>query len=141
MSKTTEIYSKGELKAKAEVALMTGYVTPIRDKDNIIFMLDYIANVIDEGHKYMTGEEIYNEAVKYVDLKKTMIIGLSVCRILGGTMPCVNVIFKDIKDAKFHLDDEYGVLTHVHNFAGPDLSELGYCFFEKVGKNNYHRIS
>lgn len=135
--KTTEIYSKGELNAKAEVALM-GLVTPIRDKDNIIYMLDYIAKVIEGNSKYMTGEDIYNEAVKYVDLNETMIVGLSCCTLMG--MPCVNVIFKDIKDTKFKLDNEDGVLTHVHNFDGPDLSELGYCYFEKRG-SAYHRIA
>lgn len=135
--KTTEIYSKGELNAKAELALM-GIVTPICDKDNIVYMLDYIAKTIEGDDKYMTGEEIYNEAVRYVDLKETMIVGLSCCTLMG--MPCVNVIFKDIKDTKFKLDDEDGVLTHVHNFDGPDLSELGYCFFKKKG-NTYHRYA
>ena len=43
----TEIYSKGELNAKAEVALM-GRVTPIRDKDNVVYMIDYINKVIAE---------------------------------------------------------------------------------------------
>ncbi len=134
--KTTEIYSKGELKAKAEVALM-GLVTPVRDKDNIIYMLDYISKVIENNEPYMTGEQIYEKAVEFVDLKETMIVGLSVCRIMG--MPCVNVIFKDIEDTKFKLDDSYGVLTYVHNYDGPDMSELGYCYFEKKG-NAYHRI-
>lgn len=136
--KTTEIYSKGELNAKAELALM-GRITPIRDKDNIVYMLDYIAKTIEGNDKYMTGEEIYNEAVRYVDLKETMIVGLSCCTVMG--MSCVNVIFKDIKDTKFKLDDEDGVLTHVHNFGGPDLSELGYCYFEKAGGGFYHRIA
>ncbi len=134
--KTTEIYSKGELNAKAEVALM-GLVTPVRDKDNIIYMLDYISKVIENNEPYMTGEQIYEKAVEFVDLKETMIIGLSVCRIMG--MPCVNVIFKDIEDTKFKLDNSEGVLTYVHNYDGPDMSELGYCFFEKKG-NAYHRI-
>lgn len=134
--KTTEIYSKGELNAKAEVALM-GLVTPVRDKDNIIYMLDYISKVIENNEPYMTGEQIYDKAVEFVDLKETMIVGLSVCRIMG--MPCVNVIFKDIKDTKFKLDDSDGVLTYVHNYDGPDMSELGYCYFEKKG-NAYHRI-
>ena len=134
--KTTEIYSKGELNAKAEVAMM-GCVTPIRDKDNIIYMLDYIAKVLDPD-MYMTGEQIYNKAVEFINLDETMIVGISCCRLMG--MPCVNVIFKDIKDTKYKLDDRDGVLTYVYNFEGPDLSELGYCFFEKRG-NTYHRIA
>ena len=54
-------------------------------------------------------------------------------------MPCLNIIFKDIKNTEFHLNDADGVLTYVHNYDGPDMSELGYCFFEKQG-NTYHRI-
>lgn len=137
--KTTEIYSKGELNAKAEVALM-GLVTPVRDKDNIIYMLDYISKVIENNEPYMTGEQIYEKAVEFVDLKETMIVGLSVCRVMG--MPCVNIIFKDIKDTNFKLDGVDGVLTYVHNSDGPDMSELGYCFFKKSRKqgNAYHRI-
>lgn len=137
--KTTEIYSKGELNAKAEVALM-GLVTPVRDKDNIIYMLDYISKVIENNKPYMTGEQIYEKAVEFVDLKETMIVGISVCRIMG--MPCANIIFKDVKDTKFKLDDTDGVLTYVHNYDGPDMSELGYCYFEKNEKkgNAYHRI-
>lgn len=135
--KTTEIYTKGELSAKAEVAMM-GLVTPIRDKDNIIYMLDYIAKVLDPD-QYMTGEQIYEKAVEFINPEETMIVGLSCCRLMG--MPCVNVIFKDIKDTKYKLDDEDGVLTYVHNFEGPDLSELGYCFFEKTPQGAYHRIA
>lgn len=135
-TKTTEIYTKGELRAKAEVALM-GVVTPVRDKDNIIFMLNYIAKVI--GHEEQTGEEVYNEAMRYINPKKDMIVGLS-CSTLLGSMKCVNIIFKGVKSKTFKLDYANGVLTHVHNYDWPDGSELGYSYFEKKANNMYHRI-
>lgn len=133
----TEIYTKGELKAKAECALM-GLVTPVRDKDNVIFMIDYIAKVLDCTE--MAAEEIYERATQFIDSKETQICGLSTSRVMG--MPCVNIIFKDIKDTSFKLDSQDGVLCYVHNFHGAyDLSELGYCFFERRGNTNqYHRI-
>lgn len=133
----TEIYSKGELNAKAELALM-GTVTPIRDKDNVIHMLDYISKVLNCTE--LTGEEIYNRATQYTNFKETVICGLSCSTVMG--MPCVNVIFKDIKDTSFKLDSEDGVLCYVHNYHGAyDLSELGYCFFERKGNTSqYHRI-
>lgn len=135
-TKTTEIYTKGELRAKAEVALM-GVVTPVRDKDNIIFMLDYIAKVI--GHEEQTGEEVYAKATQFVNLKKDMIVGLSTSTIMGS-MKCVNIIFKGIKSKTFKLDYPRGVLTYVYNYDYPDGSELGYCIFEKRANNTYHRI-
>ena len=69
----TEIYTKRELDAKAELALM-GIVTPVRDKDNVIYILGYISKVL-ENEK--SGEEIYKEAVQYINLKETYIIGIS----------------------------------------------------------------
>lgn len=136
MASKTEVYSKGELKAKAELALM-GLVTPIRDKDNVVFLLDYISKVIDCTE--LTGEEIYQNATRYIDLSETVVCGISTSRVME--MPCVNIIFKDIKDTHFKLDSDEGVLCYVHNFHGPhDLSELGYCFFERKGGNQYHRI-
>lgn len=129
--KRTEIYTKDELEAKAELALM-GYVTPVRDKDNIICILDYIAKIV--GLKFevsMTGEEIYKQATQYSE-EKTYVCGISCTTLLG--MPCVNLIMKDEGDTHFRLDSREGVLTYVFNFCGPDdLSELGYCFFKKFG--------
>ena len=130
----TEIYTKNELNAKAEVALM-GLVTPIRDKDNIIYMLDYISNVI-EGSKI--GTEIYNKATEFINLNETYIIGISCCRVYDDI--CINIIFKDKSTTAFKLDDPNGVLTYVYNFSADWCSELGYSFYERKGPS-YHRIA
>ena len=130
-----ELLSKGELNAKAELALM-GRVVQILDRENMEYVLDYIAKVLNCTE--MTGAEIYAEATKYTDPKETEPVGLSCSTLFGGEMRVVNIIFKD-KGKSLKLDDPDGVLCYVHNFDAPDLSELGYCFFERQG-STYHRI-
>lgn len=41
----TELFSKGELNAKAEIALM-GRAVNITDKDNLAYVIDYICKVV-----------------------------------------------------------------------------------------------
>lgn len=130
----TEIYTKGELNAKAEVALM-GWVTPVRDKDNIIYMLDYISNVVN-GNK--NGQNIYNVATEFINLDKTYIIGISCSTVYG--MPCINIVFKDIENTSFKLNDPEGVLTYTYNLSATECSELGYCYYERKG-TAYHRVA
>ena len=134
-----ELLSKGELNAKAELALM-GRVVQILDRENMEYVLDYIAKVLNCTE--MTGAKIYDEATKYTDPKETEPVGLSCSTLFGGEMRVVNIIFKD-KGKSLKLDDPDGVLCHVHNFDAPDCSELGYCFFERRGKTSsqYHRIA
>lgn len=131
-----ELLSKGDLNAKAELALM-GRVVQILDRENMEYVLDYIAKTINCTE--MTGKEIYDEATKYTDPKETEPVGLSTSTLFGGEMRVVNIVFKD-RGKSLKLDDPDGVLCHVHNFDAPDCSELGYCFFERKG-NSYHRIS
>lgn len=131
----TEILSKGDLKAKAEVALM-GRVVQVLDRENMEYVIDYIADVL----KCPThlGEDIYKKATRYTDLKKTVPVGISCSTLFRGEMRVINIVFKD-KGKSLKLDDPDGVLCYVYNFDAPDLSELGYCFFERNG-NAYHRI-
>lgn len=128
-----EILSKGDLNAKAEVALM-GLTVQILDRENMEYVLDYISKVV--GNTEMTGKEIYEEATKYTNPKDTEPVGLCCCRVLG--MPTVTIIFKD-KGKSLKLDSPNGVLCHVHNYVDSICSELGYCFFERKGPS-YHRI-
>lgn len=130
-----EILSKGELNAKAEIALM-GITVQVLDRENMEYVLDYIAKVLNCTE--MTGEEIYDEAVQYVDLEETVPVGLSCSTLFGGEFRVVNIIFKD-KGKALRMTDPDGVLCHVHNFDAPDCSELGYAFFERKG-SSYHRI-
>lgn len=130
-----EILVKGELNAKAELALM-GRVVQILDRENMEYVLNYISKVLNCTE--MTGAEIYDEATKYTNPDETEPVGLSCSTLFGGEFRVVNIIFKD-KGKSLKLDDPDGVLCHVHNFDAPDCSELGYCFFERI-YNSYHRI-
>lgn len=130
-----EILSKGELNAKAEVALM-GRVVQVLDRENMEYVIDYIADTL-KFHTQL-GEDIYNKATQYSNLEETFPVGISCSTLFGGEFKVINIIFKD-KGKSLKLDDPDGVLCYVYNFDAPDLSELGYCFFERNG-NAYHRI-
>lgn len=120
----TEMYSKGELNARAELALM-GRAVMLQDRDNLIYAIEYICKVLQAS---VTGEQILELAEKHLE-EKTKPIGL-ICNNLGD-MKCLTVILKDFDGSHFQIDDEYGVLCYVYNFTAPDFSELGYCYFEK----------
>lgn len=124
----TEVYSKGELNARAELALM-GRAINLNDRDNLIYVIDYICKVLK--HTDSNGEQILDMAEKYLDKEKTKPIGL-VCNTIGCDMKCLTVVLKDFDGSPFQIDDEYGVLCYVYNFTAPDFSELGYCFFKKT---------
>lgn len=129
------MHTKGDLNAKSELALM-GRPVQVTDPEELKYCFSYIANVLKRDE---TGEEIYNEAVKYINLKETKPIGFC-CNTLFGYMRVITIIMKDIKAKHFSLADEDGVLCHVHNFTCPDCSELGYCFFEKLSNGGFRRI-
>lgn len=122
----TEMYSKGELSARAETALM-GRAVMLQDRDNLIYVIDYICKVLKCTS--VTGEQILELAEKHLE-EKTKPIGL-VCNTIGGEMECLTVILKDFDGSHFQIDDESGVLCYVYNFTVPDFSELGYCYFKK----------
>lgn len=122
----TEMYSKGELSARAETALM-GRAVMLQDRDNLIYVIDYICKVLKCTS--VTGEQILELAEKHLE-EKTKPIGL-VCNTIGSEMKCLTVILKDFDGSHFQIDDESGVLCYVYNFTVPDFSELGYCYFKK----------
>lgn len=127
--------NKAELNGKAELAML-GAAIPVTQKENVIYILDYIAKAL--GYEETTGAEIYAKATEFIDSKRTEIIGLS-CSTIMGTDKVVNIIFKDNDNKPFQLDDPDGVLCYVYNFSCEWCSELGYCFFEKRGRS-YYRI-
>jgi len=124
---------KGELCAKAEIALM-GMVVMLNESD-VPDVLDYIGSVL--GFTDLSGKEIVASATQYLDHNKTHICGISCTTIYGE--PCVNIILKD-RDENFDIADDNGVLCYVHNFVAPYCSELGYCYFKKKG-GSYHRTA
>lgn len=128
-------HTKGELNAKSEVALM-GRPVQVTDPEELKYCFGYIAKVMNSDE---SGEEIYNLAVRYLDLDETKPIGFC-CNTLLGYMKVITIIMKDVKAKHFSLTDEDGVLCYVYNFDAPDCSELGYCFFEKKN-GTFRRIA
>lgn len=124
---------KGQLNAKAELALM-GRVVFMRSREDFEYVLDYIAKVL---HCEQSGHDIYENAVKHLDPKKTYPIGLS-CSTIGGEFKVATLIMKDVGES-VELDRQDGVFCYCYNFTRPDFSELGYSYFEKQG-STYHRV-
>ena len=126
-------YSKGELNAKSEVAMM-GLVTSVTEKDDVIYMLNYISKVIDGEAQ---GIEIYKKATEFINKDETFIVGISCCRIYEDV--CICIIFKDKLNDTFKIDDPDGTLVYTYNMSCPYCSELGYSFYGRKG-TSYHRI-
>lgn len=120
----TRNYSKGDLNAKAEIAMM-GRVVEATNTDDLEYIIDYITKTL---RKSTDAKDILQAATKYAkDLQPTGLIMNTIC----GEMQCLTVVLKDPKETSFELDSEQGVLCYVYNYTCPDFSELGYCFFEK----------
>ena len=128
-------FKNGELNARAECAML-GMVVQAFKKESLEYMLGYIARTL--GCEEATGAEIYAKATEFIDPTKTEAVNLS-CSTIYGTDRVANIVFRD-KDKPFVLDDPDGVLCYTYNFTYPDCSELGYCYFEKKGLSDYHRI-
>lgn len=126
-------YSKGELNAKSEIAMM-GLVTSVTEEDDVIYMLDYISKVIDGEAQ---GIEIYEKATEFINKDETFIVGINCCRIYEDA--CICIIFKDKLNDTFKIDDTDGTLIYTYNMSCPYYSELGYGFYKRKG-TSYHRI-
>ena len=130
------VYTKTELRTKAELMLM-GYVQTVNTEEDVKFIFDIFLSAISE-HIEQTADELYNDAMKYIETDKTEIFAMSCSTVHDDT--CINVIFRDKENAdEFDLCSEDGVFCYVINLNDPDCSEYGYCFFSKKGKG-YHRI-
>lgn len=129
------MYTKNELRTLAEIALM-GLVVKVNTEDDVTFIFDIIRGAV--GTEGMTAEEMYKDAVKYINFDETEIYGLSASTVCG--MPCINVLFRDKDCENFAVDGTDGVFCYVLNLADSDCSEYGYSFFEKKG-SSYHRIA
>lgn len=92
-----------------------------------------------ENHGTFTDIDILGLATRYVSNKKELkyhFISYNTLRLGYELMPCFTIVMtttkKEFKD--FKIDSPDGVFSYVYNFAGPDLSELGYTYFERKGK-------
>ena len=134
--KKTEVYSRGDLNAKCELALMTGQCVSVRDVDNVRYCFEYIAKVV--GSTTTTADEFWEMMTQYLDKDKTYPVGFCMNKVFG--MTCMTIILHDKGEVNHSLDHEDGQFCYVYNFDAPDCSELGYSYFERRG-NRYFRVA
>ena len=131
------VYTKTELRTKAELMLM-GYVQTVNTEEDVKFIFDIFLSAIPE-HIEQTADELYNDAMKYIETEKTEIFAMSCSTVYDNA--CINVIFRDKENVdKFDLCSDEGLFCYTINLSDPNYSEYGYSFFGKKGEG-YHRIS
>lgn len=120
-----------ETATKAEMIMM-GSTQTVSSDEEVKDILTYIRNTLKSSHKIdFDPEQVLKDSVKY-------------CK--GHTYKAINIItFDDMilislvmttdedLDDEFDLLDTSGVLAYVYNTTYPDLSELGYVYFQKRG--------
>lgn len=131
------VYTKTELRTKAEFMLM-GYVQTVSTEEDVKFIFDIILSAVPEKVE-STSEELYNDAMKYIETDKTEIFGMSCSTVHGNTH--INVIFRDKENAdEFDLCSDEGVFCYTINLSDLNYSEYGYSFFT-IKNVGYHRIN
>lgn len=117
---------KNELRGKAE-AIMMGMPQRVSSKEECVFILDYITEVLTGKP---IGMEVYEKSIHYAKDQTPKWIFTNV---MGGmkmiTLPFEEVLTKPNGD---YIED--GVFCYVYNLDCPDFSELGYSYFENKGK-------
>lgn len=144
-----------ELDARIRAALMTGNALLFEcpkemvEHQNIDYILGYIMSACGKKGPLETCEEA---GKRMMEMATHYISGEYIVRaistsMLGGEFRCINIVMTTDEDddpeylGQWHLDDENGAFGYVANLDAPDLSELGYMFFEKRKNGNYHRIA
>lgn len=117
----TELFSKGELNAKAEIALM-GRAVNITDKDNLAYVIDYICKVVKCTET--SGAEILKLATQYSDEKVTRPIGL-ICNTIMGDMKCLTVILKTLTVVLLSLTVKTEYCVGYTTLPVPTVQNLG----------------
>ncbi len=135
-------YLKNKYSTESELALM-GHLIQLGlmagNKEEAIFILDYICQVLGVKTDEVNGESIYERAMAYCD-EGTKVAGISTSRIMGEDR-VINIVLKT-KDEEVDFASEEGCFCYVYNIDDDWCSEYGYSFFEKeFGLPYYHRIA
>ena len=89
----------------------------------------------------LTADEVLRKAGQYT---KNRIQGFCTS-VLMGQFRVINIVFAAQKGTEVKLTNKNGnvkdVFAYVYNVDAPDLSELGYIFFEQRKNGTYHRIA
>ena len=111
------VYTKTELRTKAELMLM-GYVQTVNTEEDVKFIFDIFLSAIPE-HIEQTADELYNDAMKYIETEKTEIFAMSCSTVYDNA--CINVIFRDKENVdKFDLCSDEGVFCYTINLSDPN---------------------
>lgn len=156
---TNKKYTKelGDLNARIEMTLATGnallFTCPkeMVEQHNITYILGYIMSACGKKNVAETCEEA---GQRMLDLATYYISGDYIVRAISTSMltiggekfRCLNIVMTTDEDdpeylGQWTLDDENGAFGYVANLDAPDLSELGYMFYEKRPNGTYHRIA
>lgn len=133
-------YLKRLYASKSEIAL-TGLVTMLNtmsgNKEETIFIVDYILNTLGMLTENENGTTVYQRAMEFCD-EGTTVVGISTS-VIAGVDRCINLILEP-KGETVNIEDTEGCFCYVYNIDCPWCSELGYAFFEKK-LSSYHRIA
>ena len=125
-----------ELKTTGEMLLM-GEVLSV-NKAHVVDLIDYVQGVMRNTHQIshkLTGKDVVDMINKYGENTVT-----HMCINTIMDMIMITFVLKDEElEEEFRLDNEYGVFSYVYNATHPDLSELGYTYFQWDG-HRYHRV-
>lgn len=123
--------AKGELNAVSETILM-GCAHTFTDPEELNYCYQYVMKVA-------TGEKCSTTPREVVpSYFKDEPAGLCVNTILGMRM--IAIMLKGKRAKSLNPCKPSGVLCYVQNLDAPDLSEGGYCFFEKNAAGIIRRI-
>lgn len=137
-------------KAKAELILQ-GFVQPLTtgSQEEAIWFTSYILSHLENswGRKMgMTPAGMENKAketIQHMNIYTPKIVKHMCVNTLHKSMPCITYTCDEVDGEEpfpDELDTPDGVFSYVYNWAAPDFSEFGYCFFELRDDGFYHRI-
>lgn len=133
--KMKEIYTKCEL-------AMMGKTIPVESNEEAVVMTDYILKTIWSSFPHLenktSGEEVINDGVNRYGTNKIKYITTS--RLLGEFLVITYALDDGEEPFPEDLATDEGVLCYVYNINAPELSELGYCFFQKKSDGYYYRV-
>lgn len=133
---------KNELATRCELAMM-GKVIPC-NIDEAQAMTDYILTTMKASYPETELEvDILKDHLhQYSDNSKVKYITTNKMSIMSDEFFCITYLIDDEEEPfPEDLATQDGVLCYVYNLTAPELSEFGYCFFEKKNDTYYHRIA
>ena len=109
--------------SKAEMILM-GFTLSVENNEEAKYIIDYILKVMNSSE---TADTVIEKASKHC--KDMEIKAINTSTVMGDSHLAFAIKTSE-DEYEFNLVDEDGTFCFVYNISNPELSELGYCFFE-----------